>query len=430
MKGQSKFYVLLNLGLALALVLVIGLAFTGGIVLSPYIAGQAHADTLAPPTETPVILNQDGNVDVLAAYENALTGIYDDAIPSVVNVNVTIKTQPRSQMQFLSPFTPFGFGFPDQQQQQQPQDQYAHAEGSGFVWDKEGHIITNNHVVENATEVEVFFEDGTSAPATILGTDPDADLAVIQVDLPADELVPLPLGDSEALDVGQLAIALGNPFGQDFTMTSGIISAVGRTIKSGTSSFSIPKVIQTDAAINPGNSGGPLLNRNGEVIGINTMILSKSGSSSGIGFAVPINIAKQVVPTLIKGESVQRAWLGISGTTLTSDVAQYMKVPGDTQGALIINVAHDSPADKAGLHGSDKVLKVSGTEYPLGGDIITAINGEKIVEMDDLISYLMENTQPDDTVTLSIIHDNGKTEDIKVTLAARPDATEMTQPQK
>ncbi len=427
MKGQSKFYIFLSLGLALAFVLVIGLAFTGGIVLSPYLTRQVHADTIAPPVDTPSALTQDSNTDILAAYENALTEIYDTAIPSVVNINVTIKTQPQSQMQFMSPFVPFGFGFPDQQFQQ-PQERYAHAEGSGFVWDKEGHIITNNHVVENATDVEVMFEDGTSASATILGTDPDADLAVIQVDLPADKLIPLPLGDSDTLNEGQLAIALGNPFGQDFTMTRGIISAVGRTIKSGTSSFSIPKVIQTDAAINPGNSGGPLLNRNGEVIGINTMILSKSGSSSGIGFAVPINIAKQVVPTLIKGESVQRAWLGISGTTLTSDVAQYMKVPEDTQGALVINVAHDSPADKAGLRGSDKVLKVGGTEYPLGGDIITAINGEKIIEMDDLISYLMENTQPDDTVTLTIIRDNGKTEKVKVTLTARPDANDMEQP--
>lgn len=430
MKGLSKFYILLSLGLALAFVLVIGLAFTGGIVLSPYLTRQAHADTLAPPVDTPAALTQSNDTDILAAYENALTQIYDDAIPSVVNINVTVKAQPQSQMQFMSPFVPFGFGSPNQQPQQQPQDRYSHAEGSGFVWDKEGRIITNNHVIENATDVEVVFEDGTSASATILGTDPDADLAVIQVDLPADKLVPLPLGDSDTLNEGQFAIALGNPFGQDFTMTSGIISAVGRTIKSGTSSFSIPKVIQTDAAINPGNSGGPLLNRNGEVIGINTMILSKSGSSSGIGFAVPINIAKQVVPTLIKGESVQRAWLGISGATLTSDVAQYMKVPEDTQGALIISVAHDSPADKAGLHGSDKVLKVGGSEYPLGGDIITAINGEKITKMDDLISYLMEKTQPDDTVTLTIIHDNGKEEKVKVTLSARPSAEDMAQPNK
>ncbi len=431
MKQRSQFYVLLSLGIAIVFFLVIGLAFTGGLVLAPYVTGQAHAasttSTQANNGATPALTS--ANDDVLAAYEEAMTGIYQQAIPSVVNIKVTQKVQQpagQNNFQFGSPFSPFGpFGMVPQQ----PQEQYLHGEGSGFVWDNEGHIVTNNHVVENATDVEVLFANGTQASATVLGTDPDADLAVIKVKLPADQLTPLPLGDSDALKVGQMAIALGNPFGQEFTMTSGIISAVGRTIKSGTSPFSIPEVIQTDTAINPGNSGGPLLNRKGEVVGINAMILSKSGSNAGIGFAIPINIAKKVVPTLIKGENYEYAWLGITGTTLTSDVLDYMKVPADTQGVLVINVAHDSPADKAGLRGSDKVLKVQGAEYPLGGDIITAINDQPVKEMDDLITYLVENTKPGDRVTLDVIHANGKEETIKVKLTARPSMKELQKQQ-
>ncbi len=417
--------ILLTLGIAIVLFIAFGVVFAGGVALAPVITGQAHADATSPqPATNPAALT--GDVNVLAAYEAALTEIHDTALPSVVKITVTVKKQTpaMSTPQFGTPFGPFGFA------PQQPREQFARGEGSGFVWDTKGRIVTNNHVVENATDVTVEFADGTTVPAKVLGTDPDADLAVIQVDLPADRLKPLPLGDSDALKPGQLAIALGNPFGQEFSMTSGIISAVGRTIKSGTSPFSIPEVIQTDAAINPGNSGGPLLNRNGEVVGINTMILSKSGSSSGIGFAVPINTAKKVVPTLIRGEKVQRAWLGITGSTLTTDVAQYMKVPEGTKGVLVINVAHDSPADKAGLRGSDKVLKVAGTEYPLGGDVITAIDGQSLTQMDDLIAYLMDNTEPGDTVKLTVIRASGKEETIKVKLTARPDPEDLMQQQQ
>ncbi|RME50310.1 MAG: PDZ domain-containing protein, partial [Caldilineae bacterium] len=308
---------------------------------------------------------------------------------------------------------------------QQPREYYNHGLGSGFVWDKEGHIVTNYHVVADATDVEVVFADGTEAKAEVLGTDPDADLAVIKVDLPAEDLHPVTLGDSDALQPGQIAIAIGNPFGQDFTMTSGIISAVGRTIRSGNSPFSIPEVIQTDAPINPGNSGGPLLNRHGEVIGINTMIISRSGASAGIGFAVPINIAKTVVPTLMKGERYEYSWLGITGTTLTPEVADFMDLPDGTRGVLVIDVATNSPADKAGLRGSDKTLKVAGAEYQLGGDVITAIDDQPVEEMDDLIAYLVEETRPGDTVTLTVLHPNGEQETLKVTLAARPDFSKI-----
>jgi S1-C subfamily serine protease len=211
------------------------------------------------------------------------------------------------------------------------------------------------------------------------------------------------------------------PHGQDFTMTTGIVSAVGRTIPSSNSTFSIPEVIQTDAAINPGNSGGPLLNRRGEVVGINTMILSDSGSSDGVGFAIPINIARQIIPTLVAGETYEYAWLGISGANLAAEVAQAISLPAGTKGALIISVAQSSPASQAGLQGSQQqVLTVAGLEYPYGGDIITAIQEEPITGMDDLITYLVKNTRPGDQVTLDLIRPGGEREIISVILGARP----------
>jgi S1-C subfamily serine protease len=279
--------------------------------------------------------------------------------------------------------------------------------------------VTNHHVVNNATDISVTFANGETISAEVLGSDPNADLAVLQVDLPASELQPVPLGDSSSLQVGQLAIAIGNPFGQEFTMTSGIISAVGRTIRSGNTLFSIPEVIQTDAPINPGNSGGPLLNRQGEVVGINTQIISRSGANSGIGFAVPINTAKQVVPTLIRGEQYEYAWLGITGRTVTPDIAEIMELSEDTKGALVIAVSEDGPAEKAGLQGTDQISNTD-EEQEIGGDIITAIDGQSIDTMDDLITYLIAETRPGDTVTLDVIHADGQQEQIEVTLGIRP----------
>jgi len=202
-------------------------------------------------------------------------------------------------------------------------------------------------------------------------------------------------------------------------MTSGIVSAVGRTIPSSSSSFSIPEVIQTDAAINPGNSGGPLLNRRGEVVGINSMILSDSGSSDGVGFAIPINIAKQVMPSLMTGAEYEHAWLGISGTSLSNEIMEAMGLAPDTRGALIINVAQNSPADQAGLHGSQDVLTIAGQEVPYGGDIIISIQGEPIADMDDLITYLIEHTRAGDQVTLGVIRSGGARKNVTVTLGVR-----------
>jgi len=215
-------------------------------------------------------------------------------------------------------------------------------------------------------------------------------------------------------------MAIGNPFGQEFTITSGIVSAVGRTIRSGNSQFSIPEVIQTDASINPGNSGGPLLDRQGRVIGVNTQIISRSGANSGIGFAVPINTAKRVIPALIEDGRYEYAWLGISGTTLTPDVAELMDLPRDTRGALVIDVTVDGPAEKSGLQGSDRSQRLEGVEYRLGGDIIVAIGDAAIQNIDDLIIYLVDNSRPDDETVLEVIRGEGEREKIKVKLAQRP----------
>jgi 2-alkenal reductase len=221
--------------------------------------------------------------------------------------------------------------------------------------------------------------------------------------------------------VGQLAVAIGNPFGQEFTITSGIISAVGRTIRSGNSQFSIPQVIQTDAPINPGNSGGPLLDRHGRVVGVNTQIISRNGASSGIGFAVPIDTAKRVIPVLIEDGKYEYAWLGISGTTVTPAAAELMDLPRDTKGALVIDLSQGGPADQADLQGSDTTLSQDGIDYRVGGDIITAANGHPIQDMDELIAYLIENTRPGDQVEVEVIRE-GAGQTLTITLGQRPGA--------
>ncbi len=409
--------------------LIVSIVATGCVGNAP-VAAMPKTSAATTPTPTPaavaanVTLPADPQA-IVAAQEAVLNQVYESVLPSVVHIRVVQKVQVPQEpnMGFGFPGFP-GFPFPYPGIPRAPQEFYRRGEGSGFVWDKEGHIVTNNHVVENADRVEIVFADHSVAEATVLGTDPDSDLAVVKVDVPAEKLKPVTLGDSSALKVGQLAIAIGNPFGQEFTMTSGIISALGRTIRSGASPFSIPEVIQTDAAINPGNSGGPLLDRQGRVIGINAMIISRSGASAGIGFAIPINIAKRVVPELIEKGSYEYAWLGITGTNLVPEVADLMGLPKDTRGALVISVAKGSPADKAGLRGSDKTLKVEGAEYQFGGDVIVSINGQPVEGMDDLIAYLVEHTRPGDKVELGLIRPKGKRETVTVTLEARPRPSE------
>lgn len=399
------------------------------------LAGTSAAQAQAPaPAATPVPVAAADAMSVVAAQEQVLTGIYERVLPSVVHIQVTQKVDLGNLLEdfdFNLPNLPnlpnmpdLPFGQPDSPDT--PSEPFfGQGEGSGFVWDTDGHIVTNSHVVDGATKVRVIFADGVSVEADVLGTDPGSDLAVIKVDASASELVPVQLGDSDMLKVGQMAVAIGNPFGLENTMTSGIVSALGRTISSGTSAFSIPKVIQTDAPINPGNSGGPLLDREGRVIGINTQIVSGTGSNAGIGFAVPINIAKRVAPVLIEKGAYDYAWLGISGQTLSPEIASVMDLPEDTKGALVMEVIKGGPADEAGLAGSDDKLIRDGVEYPLGGDVITSLDGKPVTGMDDLILYLTDALQPGDTVKLEVIRSNGDTATIEVTLGTRPSSEEL-----
>lgn len=419
---------------AVLLIASLGVACVGGALVGRYASQWLGAVSALPagsralaaaptplPTIAPPALPEDAEA-IVAAQEQVLNRIYESALPSVVHIRVVQKVQaPSIQMPEIPGFPPFP---------QIPQEFYRQGEGSGFVWDRQGHIVTNNHVVQGSDRVEVVFWDGTTAEALVLGTDPDADLAVIQVDLPADKLHPLALGDSDQLKVGQMAVAIGNPFGQEFTMTAGIISALGRTIRSGTSYFSIPEAIQTDAPINPGNSGGPLLDREGRVVGINTMIISQSGASAGIGFAVPVNIAKRVVPALIEKGRYDYAWLGISGTSLTPELARLMDLPEGTRGALVVNVTKGGPAEKAGLRGSEKTVRVDGRELQVGGDVIVSINGQPVEDMDDLIAYLVRETRPGDTVELGLLRAGGRREAVKVVLGTRPRSEEIQQEQR
>ena len=354
---------------------------------------------------------------IVAAQEQVLIGIHDRLLPSVVEIRA-IKQLDLGEERPRLPSIP---GFPEDRFPNMPDGLFERSGGSGFVWDDQGHIVTNHHVVVGADRLIVRFSDGTERPAELLGTDPDSDLAVLKLeDTDGLTLPSAPLGDSAAVKAGQLAVAIGSPFGQEFTITSGIVSAIGRTIRSGNSQFSIPEVIQTDAPINPGNSGGPLLDRNGHVIGVNTQIISRSGASSGIGFAVPINTAKRVIPELIENGQYRYAWLGISGTSLTPDVAELMDLPRDTRGTLVIDVTKDGPAEAAGLQGSDRSQQVEGVDLRLGGDIIVGVDGTSIQSIDDLIGYLVDNTRPEDESTLEVIRAEGDRVNIQVVLDQRP----------
>mgnify|MGYP001985110793 FL=1 len=347
-------------------------------------------------------------MNLVAAQESVMIQIYQKAVPSVVNIQV-IQGSGGNDGTGAFPNVP---GVPE--------DFLERGEGSGFVWDDKGRIVTNQHVIDGAEIVTVIFSDRTQVLAKVLGGDTDSDLAVLELLEPIDGLNPIDLGDSSEVLVGQLAIAIGAPFGQEFTMTSGIVSAVGRTIRSGFSQFTVPEVIQTDAPINPGNSGGPLLDRHGRVMGINTQIISRSGSNAGVGLAVPINIAKMVVPALIEDGKYEYSWLGISGGPVRPHVVQLMDLPEGTEGALVITVREDGPAADGGLTGSDRTEVVNGIQYALGGDTITGIDGSKVRDMTDLIVYLTNNTRPGDEIMLEVIHQDGTSEDLQIVLGTRP----------
>jgi 2-alkenal reductase len=290
--------------------------------------------------------------------------------------------------------------------------------GSGFVYDRQGYIVTNNHVVVGGSNIIVTFSDDTRARAQVIGTDPDSDLAIIKVDVPEPLLVPLELGDSDSLQVGEQAIAIGNPFGFERTITVGIISSLGRVVPQATG-FSMANLIQTDAAVNPGNSGGPLLDNQGRVIGINSFIFSENGVSSGVGFAIPVNTLKRVVPELIADGRYAHPWLGITGQDIDNLVADELELPV-RRGVLVQTAFQDGPAGLAGLRGGGQEREVEGTFriVRIGGDIIVGIDGQSVTGMDDLITYL-ETRQVGQQVFLTVVRD-GDERQVEVTLEERP----------
>jgi serine protease Do len=423
-----------NKSISIAALFAVALLVLSGFGLSlPSIAQQGNAPTVAQaaqatpttPSQSPASSAQTSSIpenSALAALQGTLEQIYAQVNPSVVAIQVVQNGSTASQSQ-NSPFGPGTL---------QPQSIL----GSGFVWDTQGHIVTNNHVVADASQIEVVFADGTIVPATVVGTDPQSDLAVLQVNVPASELHPVQMADSSQVKVGQLAIAIGNPFGEQGTMTIGIISGLSRSLPVNINSsvqeptYSIPDIIQTDAPINPGNSGGVLVNDQGQVIGVTSAIESPVQANSGIGFAIPSNIVSKVVPSLISTGTYEHPYIGISGTTLTPDLAQAMGLKADQRGALVATVVSGGPADKAGLQGSNNQVDINGFPAQVGGDVIVAINGQPVNSFDDLNSYLADQTQVGQTVTLTILR-GGNEQTVSVTLGARPAQTQAqaTQPQ-
>jgi len=354
------------------------------VTLQPVVAETRAADSGSDTASSGATsLTSAGLLD----QESLLADLYEAVNPAVVNVNIT---------------TTSGEGA-----------------GSGFVYDRQGHIVTNNHVVEDASQVYVTFADGTMVRATVVGTDVGSDLAVIKVEVDAERLAPVTLGDSDSLRVGQMAIAIGNPFGLAGTMTSGIVSALGRVMPTSSSRYSMVDLIQTDAPINPGNSGGPLLDSSGRVIGVNTLIFTESGTSSGVGLAVPVAAVKRVVPSLISEGSYSHSWLGITGVSLNPILSEGLGLEVD-QGVLIESVVAGGPAESAGLLGGSRQRMLNGETMAVGGDIIVGLNGIEVRSFDDVVGYLASNTRAGQQVELTVLR-GGQRRTFAVTLGERPD---------
>jgi len=387
--------------------------------LSSTLSAAPAAFNQAPASSAPQASSAAPALGSVADLEQTLQQIYQQVNPSVVAIDVVGQASAAAVIPF--------FGDNGQGQPAIPQQ----ALGSGFVWDKDGHIVTNNHVVDGADKISVTFSDGTIVSAQLVGSDPDSDLAVIKVNLTADRLQPVKVADSTLVKVGQLAVAIGNPFGNENTMTVGFVSALGRAIPAdgGTSrgtSYTIPDVIQTDAPINPGNSGGVLVDDQGQVMGVTAQIDSPVRASVGIGFVIPSSIVSKVVPELIKSGKYEHSWLGISGGSLIPDLATAMNLKSDQRGALINQVTEGSPAEKAGLKGSKQQTTLNGQDVNVGGDVIIAIDGQAVKGFDDIVAYLARSTDVGQTVTVTILRD-GQQQDVKVTLAARPAAAQQAQ---
>ena len=290
--------------------------------------------------------------------------------------------------------------------------------GSGFVIDKNGHIVTNAHVVDEAREIVVNFFDGAKVRGTIIGIDRASDLAVIKVELPAEQLSPIPFADSQDLGIGQTVLAIGSPFGQGWTLTSGIISALDRTIR-GLTEFSIGGVIQTDASINPGNSGGPLINLDGKVIGVNSQIISETRSSAGVGFAIPSNLARRVARSLIETGEIRYSLIGLTGFDVSLTVAELLGLPNNFRGVVVREIPDDGPAARSGLREIAEMRTLDNELIDMRVDIITAIDGVAINGMNDLITYLARNTHPDQKITLSVLRNGVEKLALPLTLGSR-----------
>jgi S1-C subfamily serine protease len=359
----------------------------------------------AAPTEeaTPISSQQTGSTSSAGSSTIDVAEIYRRSGPGVVQITSTSTGAPGTDV--------FGNVVPGQAQR---------GLGSGFVIDKEGHIVTNFHVVDGAEEIEVSFSNQDTVDAKVVGTDPSTDLALLEVDVDAKALTPLSLADSDAVEVGDPVVAIGNPFGLERTVTAGIVSALQREVRA-PNNFTIDHVIQTDAPINSGNSGGPLIDADGRVIGVNSQIETANGSGGnvGIGFAVPSNTVKSVVAQLLENGRVDRAYVGVTLQEVDSEVARILRLPAE-EGVLVGAVQPGSPAAKAGIEGGDTQVVVAGQSYQLGGDMIVAIDGKDVTSGDALREAIAAH-EPGDTVRLSVVHADGKKETIEVELGRVPE---------
>jgi S1-C subfamily serine protease len=384
-------------------------AVLGGIAVAAGLLDTGHntTTTITAPLSSAPVANTESN-----DASETVNQIYRSDGPGVAFIESTEPAEESS-----APFNPFG-----------GEEEESHgggiATGSGFLIDDEGHIVTNNHVVEGATKVEVRLGSSDAEhEAEVVGADPATDVALLKIDVPADQQHPLELGNSAQVQVGDPVVAIGNPFGLDRTVTAGIVSALQRQIQA-PNGFSISHVIQTDAAINPGNSGGPLIDAEGKVVGINSQIQTGgSGDGNvGIGFAVPINTAREVVEQLEKNGKVEHAFIGISGGSITPALAKALKLPAE-EGVLVNEVTKGSPADKAGVEGGDTEATIEGVKVTLGGDIITEVDGKPISSMEDVINAV-NGAHPGEKMELTLLRGDNETKHVTVTLGVRPKSAE------
>lgn len=400
-----------------ATVLALAGALLVGALAAPPLWRSATAASLQQSNDPPLLQNNSS----LAGDQDALAELYDAVAPSVVNIQVE-----RAASVGMLPQIP-GFELPEGDLPLQQ------GQGSGFIYDDAGHIVTNNHVVEDAQRVTVVFNNGMWARAEVVATDPQADLAVIRV-TPPEGLVwqPLRLAGDNELKVGHTVIAIGNPFGLQGTMTTGIVSALGRGFPVGSfgeNRYTLPDVIQTDAAINPGNSGGPLLNLAGEVVGVNFAIESETRQNSGVGFVIPVSIVRRIVPDLIETGVHAYAFLGLEGSSISAQLAEALELPDNTLGVYVAGVTPNGPSAKAGLRGGSRAATNApeGSSLRAGGDIVTAIDDAPVVRFEDLVSYLVTKAEPGQRVTLTVLRD-GEEIQVDVTLGERPNGQAAAAP--